>query len=125
MEKENTVCPFCGPLAAQTKESLNGSYRQYDQILRKLMELERQGRMELYRLPLCALPQMRRPLFFGRLHSGRARVSAGPRHPEGKPGHPAVGPVRDLLFAGKKLKQASTRTSQNFPGKCAWFAMRS
>ena len=39
MEKENTVCPFCGPLAAQTKESLNGSYRQYDQILRKLMEL--------------------------------------------------------------------------------------
>lgn len=48
MEKENTVCPFCGPLAAQTKESLNGSYRQYDQILRKLMELERQGRMELF-----------------------------------------------------------------------------
>ena len=42
MEKENLICPICGPLAAQTKEPLNGSYRQYDQILRRLMELERQ-----------------------------------------------------------------------------------
>lgn len=33
MEKENLICPICGPLAAQTKEPLNGSYRQYDQIL--------------------------------------------------------------------------------------------
>ena len=48
MEKENLICPICGPLAAQTKEPLNGSYRQYDQILRRLMELERQGCMELF-----------------------------------------------------------------------------
>ena len=48
MEKENITCPFCGSLAAQIKRSPNGSYRQYDQILCKLMELERQGCMELF-----------------------------------------------------------------------------
>ena len=48
MEKENIICPFCGPLAAQLKESPKGSYRQYDQILRNLMELEQQGCMELF-----------------------------------------------------------------------------
>ena len=48
MEKENNICPFCGPLAAQAKKPLNGSYRQYDQILHRLMEMERQGSMELY-----------------------------------------------------------------------------
>lgn len=48
MEKENLVCLFCGQLAAQMKEDSSISYRQYDQLLQKLMELERQGDMELY-----------------------------------------------------------------------------
>ena len=48
MEKKNFGCPSCGPLAAQMKEASGGSYRQYDQILRELMELERRGDMELF-----------------------------------------------------------------------------
>lgn len=48
MKKDNPVCPVCGQLAAQMKKISGGSYRQYDQLLRKLMELERQGDMELY-----------------------------------------------------------------------------
>ena len=47
-ESRNRGCPFCGPLAAQMKQASGGSYRQYGQILRELMELERQGRMELF-----------------------------------------------------------------------------
>ena len=48
MEKENLVCPSCGQLAAQMKEDGSISHRQYDQLLQKLMELERQGDMELF-----------------------------------------------------------------------------
>lgn len=48
MEKENLVCPSCGQLAAQMNEDGSISYRQYDQLLQKLMELERQGDMELF-----------------------------------------------------------------------------
>ena len=48
MEKENLVRPSCGPLAAQRKEDNSISHRQYAQLLQKLMELERQGDMELY-----------------------------------------------------------------------------
>ena len=48
MEKKNLSCPSCGPLAAQIEEASGGSYRQYDQILQKLMELEQQGKMELF-----------------------------------------------------------------------------
>ena len=48
MKKENITCPFCGSLASQIKGALNASYRQYDQILCKLMELEQQGCMELF-----------------------------------------------------------------------------
>ena len=40
MESKNLICPSCGLLAAQMKEASGGSYRQYDQILLKLMELE-------------------------------------------------------------------------------------
>ena len=45
---EALTCPFCGPLAARMEGATGGSYRQYDQILRALMELERQGGMELF-----------------------------------------------------------------------------
>lgn len=48
MEQKNLICPSCGQLAAQLKEDSGISYRQYDQILQKLMELERQGVMELF-----------------------------------------------------------------------------
>ena len=48
MEKKNLSCPSCGPLAAQMEEASGGSYRQYDQILQKLMELEQRGNMELF-----------------------------------------------------------------------------
>lgn len=48
MEKENLVCPSCGQLAAQMKEDSSISYRQYDNLLQKLIELERQGDIELY-----------------------------------------------------------------------------
>ena len=46
MEKKNLSCPSCGPLAAQMEEASGGSYRQYDQILQKLMELEQRGDMD-------------------------------------------------------------------------------
>ena len=48
MDNKRPGCPFCGPLAARMKKANGGSYRQYDQILRALMELERQGGMELF-----------------------------------------------------------------------------
>ena len=47
-EDQNLNCPSCGPLSAQMKETRGGSYRQYDLILHDLMELERQGVMELF-----------------------------------------------------------------------------
>ena len=48
MGKKDLGCPSCGPLAAQMEEASGGSYRQYDQILQKLMELEQRGNMELF-----------------------------------------------------------------------------
>ena len=125
MEKENLVCPSCGQLAAQMKEDGSISHRQYDQLLQKLMELERQGDMELfagdcpledagavlgaetlYRLPLYAVPQLWSPLFCGSLHPGCTGLSAGGRHQKRKPWHPAVGPVWNLLLTEKRLKEA-------------------
>ena len=47
MDSKKLNCPSCGQLAAQMKEDSSISYRQYDQLLQKLMELERQGDMEL------------------------------------------------------------------------------
>ena len=127
MDSKKLNCPFCGQLAAQLKEDRSFSYRQYDQLLQKLMELERQGDMELYAgdcpledtgavldaeqhytLPLYALPRLRSSLLCGSLHPGCAGLSAGGRHQKGKPGHPAVGPVWNLLLTEKRLKEAST-----------------
>ena len=48
MDSKKLNCPFCGQLAAQMKEASGGSYHQYDQLLQKLMELERQGNVELF-----------------------------------------------------------------------------
>lgn len=48
MEQANINCPFCCLLATQMEEASDDAYRQYDQILRKLMELERLGSMELF-----------------------------------------------------------------------------
>ena len=48
MDSKKLYCPSCGQLAARMKEDSSISYRQYDQLLQKLMELERQGDMELY-----------------------------------------------------------------------------
>ena len=48
MKNKNLICPSCGQLAAQMKEDSSISHRQYDQLLQKLIELERQGDMELY-----------------------------------------------------------------------------
>ena len=48
MKNKNLICPSCGQLAAQMKEASGGSYHQYDQLLQKLMELERQGNVELF-----------------------------------------------------------------------------
>ena len=110
MEKENLSCLTCGALATQMKEASGGSYRQYGQIIRKLMELERQGDMELVagdcplEEPLYAVPQLWSPLFCGSLHPGCAGLSAGGLYQEGKPGHPAVGPVRNLLWVTAALK---------------------
>ena len=46
MDSKKLYCPSCGQLAAQMKEDSSISYRQYDQLLQKLMELERQGELE-------------------------------------------------------------------------------
>ena len=48
MEKECFSCPSCGQLTKQMKAFRNDPRRQYGQILRTLMELERQGGMELF-----------------------------------------------------------------------------
>ena len=85
MDSKTMDCPSCGQLTAQMKEDSSISHRQYDQLLQKLMELERQGDMELY-----------------------AGLSAGGRHRKREPGHPAVGPVWNLLLTEKRLKEAST-----------------
>ena len=103
MKNKNLICPSCGQLAAQMKEASGGSYHQYDQLLQKCSV---GSRTALYRLPLYAVPQLRSPLFCRSLHSGRTGLSAGGRHQKGKPGHPAVGPVWDLLFTEKILKEA-------------------
>ena len=81
---------------------------QFDQ----LETTEKQALMERlaarYRLPLYAMPRLRNPLFCGSLHPGYAGLSAGRRHQEREPGHPAVGPVWNLLFTEKRVKEAST-----------------
>lgn len=48
MASKKLNCPSCGQLAAQLKEDNSISHSQYDQLLQKLMELERQGDIELY-----------------------------------------------------------------------------
>ena len=48
MDSKTMDCPSCGQLTAQMREDGSISYHQYDQLLQKLMELERQGDMELY-----------------------------------------------------------------------------
>ena len=48
MDSKKLYCPSCGQLAAQMKEDSSISYRQYDQLLQKLMELEQRGNMELF-----------------------------------------------------------------------------
>ena len=50
MEQANFSCPVCGPLSAQMEQASGGSCRQYDQILRQLMELERQGGMDIKKI---------------------------------------------------------------------------
>ena len=78
MDSKTMDCPSCGQMAAQMKEDSSISYRQYDQLLQKLMD------------------------------PGYAGLSAGRRHQKRKPGHPAVGPVWNLLLTEKRLKEAST-----------------
>lgn len=48
MDSKTMDCLSCGQMAKQTREASGGFYRQYNQILRRLIELERQGDMELY-----------------------------------------------------------------------------
>lgn len=48
MDSKTMDCPSCGQLTAQMREDGSISYHQYDQLLQKLMELERQGDMELF-----------------------------------------------------------------------------
>lgn len=48
MESKRISCPSCALLTAQMKKASGDSYRQYGQILQKLMELEQQGKMELF-----------------------------------------------------------------------------
>ena len=48
MDSKTMDCPSCGQLTAQMKEDSSISYRQYDQLLQKLMELEQRGDMELF-----------------------------------------------------------------------------
>lgn len=67
------------------------------------MEVERQGRMELFAGD-CPL---RGPLFRGGLRAGRAGLPAGGGPSEGGADHPPVGPVRDLLSAGKGLRRSA------------------
>ncbi len=136
MEKDlNKNCPSCGLLLTQIMETSSDFYRQYDFILKTLIELERKGAMELFagdcpledtdavlyaeqHYTVChyAVPQLRSLLFCGSLHPGCAGLSAGGRHQEGKPGHPAVGPVWNLLFTEKRVKEMSTWTTQTTPG---------
>ena len=48
MGKENYGCPLCDQLATQMKEDSSISHCQYDRLLQKFVELERQGDMELF-----------------------------------------------------------------------------
>ena len=48
MDRKNLNSPSCGRVGGHMKEASSISHRQYDQLLQKLMELERQGDMELY-----------------------------------------------------------------------------
>ena len=124
MKNKNLICPSCGQLAAQMKEASGGSYHQYDQLLQKLMELERQGNVELFagdcpledtnavleaeqHYTVCHYMRCRS---CGALYFVGACIRGAPVFRQvadiGKPGHPAVGPVWDLLFTEKILKEA-------------------
>lgn len=48
MQNKRPDCHSCGLLTAQIKETDGDCYRQYNQVLQKLMELEQQGEMELF-----------------------------------------------------------------------------
>ena len=48
MDSKTMDCPSFGQLEMQMKEGNSISHRRYDQLLQKLIELERQGDIELY-----------------------------------------------------------------------------
>ena len=48
MDSKTMDCPSCGQLTAPMKEDSSISHRQYDQLLQKLIELERHGDRKLY-----------------------------------------------------------------------------
>lgn len=48
MKNKRLPCRSCDLLAAQIEETNGDCYRQYNQVLQKLMELEHQGEMELF-----------------------------------------------------------------------------
>ena len=121
MDSKKLNCPSCGQLAAQMKEDSSISHRQYDQLLQKLMELERQGDMELYagdcpledtgavldaeqHYTVCHYMRCRG---CGALYFVGACIRGAPVCRQ-EPGHPAVGPVWNLLLTEKRLKEAST-----------------
>lgn len=128
MDKKKLNCPSCSQLATQMKEDGSISYRQYDQLLQKLMELERQGDMELFagdcpledtgavldaeqHYTVCHYTRCRS---CGALYFVGACIRGVPVFRQvadikkGKSGHPTVGPVWNLLFTEKRLKEAST-----------------
>lgn len=126
MDKKKLNCPSCGQLAAQMKEDGSISHRQYDQLLQKLMELEQQGDMELFagdcpladtgavlgaeqHYTVCHYMQCRS---CGALYFVGACIRGAPVFRQvadirkEKTGHPAVGPVWDLLLTEKRRKKA-------------------
>ena len=128
MDSKTMDCPSCGQLTAQMKEDSSISHRQYDQLLQKLMELERQGDMELFagdcpledtgalldaeqHYTVCHYMQCRS---CGALYFVGACIRGAPVFRQvadirkERPGHPAVGPVWNLLLTEKRLKEAST-----------------
>ena len=126
MDSKKLNCPSCGQLAAQMKEDGSISHRQYDQLLQKLMELERQCDIELYagdcpledtgavldaeqHYTICHYMRCRScgALYFVGACIRGTPFSAGGRHQNGKSGHPAVGPVEPTTTE-KRLKEAST-----------------
>ena len=127
MEKAwNKSCLSCSLLLTQMKETSSDSYRQYNRILQTLMELERKGVLELFagdcpledtdtilgaeqHYTVCQYMRCRScGAIYSLLIGNQAGLSADGRYQKGKSGHPAVGPVWNLLFTEKRLKEAST-----------------